>query len=391
MSESSFTSTPALVSQAARFSLPPDAHYLNCAYMSPLLKRAEEAGFEGMRGKRFPAEIVPDDFFSLPNRTRELFARLIGAREPLRVAILPAVSYGMAIAANNLTLSPKQKVVVVAEQFPSNMLAWRRRCRETGAKLCVVESPPVPRGEELSARIVTAIDDDTAAVAIGTVHWTDGTRYDLAAISARAREVGAALILDGTQSVGAAPFDLAGVQPDALICAAYKWLLGPYSVAFGWFGPRFDDGRPLEETWIARAGSERFGKLVDYVDEYRPYAERFDVGERSNFILLPMVNAALEQLLEWRVDRISRYCDALTAPLFDEVAALGFRVETPEWRSPHLFGLTSTAERGMERLETRLRDRHVHVSCRGRTLRVAPHLYNDAADIDALLDALAAD
>ena len=115
------------------------------------------------------------------------------------------------------------------------------------------------------------------------MHWTDGTRFDLAAIGARAREVGAALVVDGTQSVGALPFDVQQLRPDALVCATYKWLMGPYSLGFAYLGPRFDDGEPLEETWIGRRGSENFKELVDYQDDYQPGALRYDVGERSNF------------------------------------------------------------------------------------------------------------
>ncbi len=125
-------------------------------------------------------------------------------------------------------------------------------------------------GEGWNSRIIEAIDADTALVALPHVHWTDGTQFDLVEIGRRAREVGAALVVDGTQSVGALPFDVQIVQPDALICSAYKWLLGPYSIALGYFGSRFDNGVPLEETWLGRLGSEDFTKLINYQSQYHP-------------------------------------------------------------------------------------------------------------------------
>jgi len=124
------------------------------------------------------------------------------------------------------------------------------------------------------------------------VHWTDGTRFDLVAIGRAARRVGAAFVVDGTQSVGALPFDVREIQPDALVCAGYKWLLGPYAMGAAYFGPRYDAGDPIEENWITRRGSDDFQRLVAYQDEYAPGAIRYDVGERSNFILLPMFIAA---------------------------------------------------------------------------------------------------
>jgi selenocysteine lyase/cysteine desulfurase len=225
---------------------------------------------------------------------------------------------------------------------------------------------------------------------VPTVHWTDGTRFDLEAVGERCRAVGAALVVDGTQSVGAVPFDVERVKPDALVVAAYKWLLGPYALALGWFGPRFDDGTPLEETWIARAGSEDFQGLVDYVDDYQPGAVRYDVGERSNFALLPGLEAALELVLAWTPDEVSAHGARLTAPLLDEARGLGFRVEDDAWRSPHLFGLRMPAGLDLAALRAALEARNVFVSLRGTSLRVSPHLYNDDGDVAALLEGMRA-
>ena len=77
------------------------------------------------------------------------------------------------------------------------------------------------------------------------------------------------------------------------------------------------DGVPLEENWIARAGSEDFARLVDYRDEYQPGARRYDVGQRTQFELLPMAIAALEQLHDWRVDRIAEALAGITGTIAD--------------------------------------------------------------------------
>lgn len=78
-------------------------------------------------------------------------------------------------------------------------------------------------------RLKAAIDEHTALVTLGHVHWADGTLFDLKAIRRKTAEAGTWLVVDGTQSVGALPFDVQEIQPDALICAGYKWLMGPYS------------------------------------------------------------------------------------------------------------------------------------------------------------------
>ncbi len=377
--------------QRDRFSLPDDVHYLNGAYMSPLLLSVEEAGIRGIRAKRFPVDITPADFFAGADTARALFASLIHAADPQRVAILPAVSYGIAAAARNTPVQAGQNLVLAEGQFPSNALIWRRLARERGAEVRTIGAPDrtLGRSREWTARILDAIDADTAAVALAPVHWTDGTRFDLAAIGERARAQGAALVIDGTQAVGAMPFDIREAGADALVCAAYKWLLGPYSLAFGWFGPRYDQGIPLEEAWLARAESDDFRNLVTYRDEYRPAAARYDVGGRSNFVLMPMAIAALEQLLEWGVPEMEGYCGRLTAELFESLDELGFEADDEEGRAAHIFGLRAPAGLDNAALKAELDRRAIYVSLRGSAVRVSPNVYNTPADIAALRTALA--
>lgn len=379
-----------LACQRHLFSLPDGLHYLNCAYMSPLSRGVEEAGVAGIRRKRDPSRISPADFFTESDRLRERFARLVNTPDPRRIAIVPAASYGIATAARNTPRERGQNVVVAHEQFPSNVYAWRSLCREDGLELRTV-APPAGvegRGAGWNERLLEAIDSRTAIVALGHVHWTDGTRFDLEAIGARARECGAALIVDGTQSVGALPFDVQRIRPDALVCAGYKWLMGPYSFGLAYYGPRYDDGTPLEQGWLGRGGSEDFQGLVSYRDDYQGGAIRYDVGERSNFALAPMQLAALEQLLEWEPARIQEYCRALTAGLVEEARPLGYAVEDEGWRAAHLFGLRMPAGVDLARVQRLLAERNVVVSLRGTALRVSPHLYNDDADVGALLEVL---
>ncbi len=375
--------------QRERFSLPPDQHYLNCAYMSPLSRRVVEAGVEGIQRKMVPSDIVPEDFFAEVDRARSLFATLVNG-DPARVAIIPSVSYGMAIVARNAPLERGQNVVTVHHQFPANVYPWRRLSADRGADLRVVCPPEdgASRGQRWNESIMDAIDADTGMVAVGNVHWADGTWYDLERISARAREVGALFVVDGTQSVGAMPFDVATLRPDALVCAAYKWLMGPYSIGVAYLGPRFDDGAPLEETWIGRLGSENFGGLVEYQDAYRPGVARYDVGENSNFVLIPMFNAALEQVLEWRVDRITDYCRGLTASFIDPLRERGFCVEHDDWRADHIVGLRLPSGVDIAAVQTRLKQSGISVSVRGNAIRVSPHVYNDGSDTSALLECI---
>ena len=382
----------ALICQKHLFSLPENVRYLNCAYMSPLSHKVEAAGLEGVRRKSVPAQITPADFFGESSRARELFAQLVNA-SPEHVALVPSVSYGMATVAKNLKVErgphAKNRIVTSAEQFPSNVYVWRRM-QDEGADLHVIAPPEgVPRYGGWNEKLLGAIGDSTALVALPHVHWADGTRFDLEAIGARAREVGAAFVVDGTQSLGALPFDVEKLQPDALIAGSYKTLMGPYGLGFAYYSERFLQGTPLEETWIARRGSEDFSRLVDYRDDYADGAVRFDVGERSNPILLPMLVAALEELLERRPERIQAYCAELFREPIRALRSHGYRVEDEASSSRHLFGVRLPQEVDLETLRATLEARHIYVSVRGDAVRVAPNVYNDEADALALVEALA--
>ncbi len=374
-----------LPSQRSRFEIPADITYLNCAYMGPLSDRVLAAGVEGLGRKCRPWEIVPDDFFTEIERARELFARVVGG-DSEGVAMLPSVSYGMACAARNLSVDRGSEIVVLEEQFPSNIYIWRDLARRSDAALITV---PRPDDGNWTRRVLDALSDRTALAAVPHCHWTDGTVLDLTLLGDELRKRGAALVIDGCQSVGALPLDVRAVQPDFLVTASYKWLLGPYSHGFLWVAPQWRQGEPLEQNWIARANARDFAALVRYTDQYAPGARRFDVGEVSNFGLLPATLAALEQTLEWGVDTIHQTLLQHTAKIAERAAELGLGVAPPMNRSGHLIGLR-LGGRDPKALAAALAEARVFVSVRGDSVRVAPHVYNDADDIERFLEVLAA-
>ena len=148
------------------------------------------------------------------------------------------------------------------------------------------------------------------------------------------------------------------------------------------------DGVPLEENWIARAGSEDFARLVDYRDEYQPGARRYDVGQRTQFELLPMAIAALEQLHDWRVDRIAEALAGITGTIAEQAAELGLDPLPVDRRGPHLLGLRVPAP-VRAGIVARLAADNCFAALRGETLRLAPHLHVTDADVDRLVAALA--
>jgi selenocysteine lyase/cysteine desulfurase len=366
------------------FDIPDDIAWFNTAYMSAQLKAATSAGVDGMQRKARPWTIAPADFFTQTEDARTAFASLIAATAD-DIAIVPSASYGLELAARSLPLARGQRILLLESEFPSNVYPWRRRAAEAGAE---IETVPAPSDGDWTAAVLDRLGPAHAIVALPHCHWADGGLLDLVAIGAACRRVGAALALDLTQSAGALPISVAEVQPDFLVAACYKWLLGPYSLGFLYVAPRWQGSAPLEEGWASRENAQDFAGLTAYRDGYQPGARRFDMGERSNFALLPVALSALAQIAEWTPPAIAATLAAINRRIADEAAPLGLAAAPESARSPHLLGLALPPHAPAD-LVARLAARGVHVSSRGTRLRIAPHLHITEADTARLLAALA--
>lgn len=372
---------PLIPCQRALFDIPDGVAYLDCAKMSPLSRAAIAAGRRGLERKAHPWDVKAEHFFDESDRVRALFARLIGAAAD-DVAIVPSVSYAMATVMANVPVAAGQRIVTLVEDFPSGILASRALAQRAEARVVSVARP---EEGDWSAAILDSIDRDTALVVAPHTHWLCGTLIDVEAIGRRCRSVGAALVLDTTQSTGALPLDLAAVDPDYLVATSYKWLLGPYSLGFLYVAPRHQQGRPLEEAWIVRRNAHDFRSLSAYEEGFAPGARRFDMGERANFALLPVAGAAIEQLLSWGVDNVAETLGAMTGSIEARLAERG--VTAQPGRAPHFLSVRFP-EGAPDGIEERLAAADVHVSLRGERMRITPHLYNDEADSERLFSAL---
>lgn len=148
--------------QRTLFDIPDDVVYLNCASQGPLMKSVCAAGEIGVMRKAHPWTRFRQETAADAEETRGLFARLIGANAD-DVALVPATSYGVAVAAANLPLESGTRIVVLHDQFPSNFHAWRLRAIECGAELVIV---PQPEDGDWTSAVLGNIDDRTGLVSL---------------------------------------------------------------------------------------------------------------------------------------------------------------------------------------------------------------------------------
>lgn len=201
---------------------------------------------------------------------------------------------------------------------------------------------------------------------------------------------GVPLVIDATQSLGAMPFNLDQVKPAFLVAAGYKWLMGPYSLGYLYVDPAYQNGIPLEHNWITREGSENFAGLVHYTDKLSQGATRFDMGERSNFSLVPMAIRALEMLISWGIENIAYTLGQYNQEIAESIEPYGAQLSLREYVAPHMMGLRFPG--GIpEKVVNALSENQIFVSVRGDAIRVAPHVYNDERDKVRFIDCLRAE
>jgi len=364
--------------QRERFDLPREICYLNAAYMTPFPRAFEEIGRAALHDRTRPWETAPADFFERSEKVRKLAGDVFDAPADA-IALVPAVSYGVATAARNLAIGEGDVILTLSDEFPSNYYGWARVAEERGAVVEIIPGPPERNWTEAVEEALERYGERVALLAVPHVHWSTGAMLDLVRIRALTRKVGAALFLDLTQSLGALPASMREIDPDFAVAAGYKWLFGPYALGYLYVAPRYRDGRPLEENWILRAGSEDFRRLSEYRPDYQPAARRFDMGERSNFLLMPLAEAALGMVLDWGPANIAATLRRLTDRLADRLEKSGFECTPRDWRAPHLMAARH-ADFSAESVLTKWRDAGIVASARGDWIRVAPHLWIDSAD-----------
>ncbi|MCK9206285.1 MAG: aminotransferase class V-fold PLP-dependent enzyme, partial [Salinivirgaceae bacterium] len=213
-------------SQRQLFDIPDDIAYFNCAYNSPQLNESRKRLQSGVSAKNHPWERTASSFFDDAETIRRLASDILGG-DPDGYAIIPAASYGLSTAARAIEpqLHTGDNILLIAEEFPSNVLPWKRVAQERGANLVTV---PTPANGNWTQAIVDKIDNGIKVVSLSTCHWTNGAYIDLVAIRQVCNKTGSIMIIDATQSLGAMLFSMDTIKPDFLVAAGYKWLLCPY-------------------------------------------------------------------------------------------------------------------------------------------------------------------
>jgi selenocysteine lyase/cysteine desulfurase len=319
--------------------------------------------------------------------TRVAAAALMGV-PTTDVAFVKNTSEGVGFVASGLDWSPGDRVVVPDLEFPSNIYPWLA-LRDLGVRVDLVrplgDSGALPIAEFERA---VAAGPPPKVVAVSWVQYSRGWRTDLAALARLCHDAGALLCVDAIQGVGVMPASLADWGVDFAMAGGYKWLLGPEGTGVLYVAERVRDRlRPLEPGWASVAHRDDYDNL-DLV--WADSARRFEAGS-FNMLGTMAFGASMQLLLDAGLPQVWAHVDALCDRLVDGLGAIdGIRVLSDRSKEGRSAIVSFTVDgHSPVAVAERLRAANFVCASRGGGVRIAPHGYNTAEEIDALVDAAA--
>jgi cysteine desulfurase/selenocysteine lyase len=367
-----------------------DATYLNLASQSPMPKVSIRAVQAALEANKYPHQKPDSTFFEVPNRLRASIAELIGA-QPEEIALTSGASAGVAAVAYALTWKPGDEVITAKGEFPLQYATWKPMEEREGLKLKIVS----PRERFITAEdLIAAITPRTRMVSVSMVRFDDGSLLDVPRVAAACHAQGALLLLDVSQCCGALPMDVNQLGADFMVCAGYKWLLGPFGTGFFWAkSEHLAVVRPGPFYWMALMGSHNFAALN--FDDPKPAAnaKRWDSPEWASYFNfnLAAIDVSVDFVVRMGPELVSAHNRKLIELMFERLPKDRFVPTSPldpARRGPYGCFAARSPEKTVE-VYQRLRKENVVVSLREGNIRVSPHLYNTERDIDRLIRVVA--
>jgi selenocysteine lyase/cysteine desulfurase len=361
-----------------------DATYLNFAAHAAIPRVALDAVQASVAEKMRPHIVDDQSFFSVARSVRQSLATLIGA-SPDEIALTTGAGAGLTTIAYALKWAAGDEVIIASGEFPAHYATWKPMEAREGIKVQITH----PQGQFIqSGDLIAAMTPRTRVISVSHVRFDDGSVLDTSTLAAACKRTGTLLVLDISQSCGAIPLDVRSLDADFIVCAGYKYLLGPFGTGFLWASPDILGSlRPGPYNWLSQ-DVESFARL-NYVDP-RPARtlSRWDAAETSskyNFNLTVM-EASTRFVLDATPALIRDHNQALISHFFEGLPD-GVRLASPRQASQRgVFGCIEVGSRSdTESLYQTLRDERFVVALREGKIRVAPHLLNSTDDMDRLL------
>jgi selenocysteine lyase/cysteine desulfurase len=363
--------------------------WLNTAHQGVLPLPAAAEAREAIAWKTRPYELTQERFQGTPTRLRSSLAHLIGAN-PDEIVLANSVSYGLHLIAHGYPWRRGDEVLVTEGDFPSDILPWLVAERRYGIKVVRIRPRQyVVQPDELTA----AITAKTRMFCSTWAHSFSGFVADAAALGSVCHDQGVTFVLNASQAIGARSLRVSAINVDAVVCAGFKWLCGPYGTGFCWLSPALTGQlRVVQSYWLASQTAESLELEVPEVELREDLdAKGLDVFGTANFFNFKPFAAAVELIDRYGVDRIAAHDQNLVEHFVSSLDKREYRLISPREQSPSRSTLVlfSCHERARNQsILQRLNAAGIHVAYRAGSIRLSPHCYNTVQDIDRTLESL---
>ena len=362
--------------------------WLNCAHQGPLPRVAVEEAHEAIEWKRTPAALQSmARFETVPERLRDAISTLIDAPRE-EVVLANSASYGLHLLANGIPWERGDEVLVVEGDFPADILPWLGAEQQSEAVEVRSLNPrnQIPTPAELAA----AITPDTRIFCTTWVHSFSGQTADLEGLGKVCEEHDVRFVVNGSQGIGARPLDVRDFPVDAVTSVGFKWLCGPYGTGFCWVDSSLLQTLTYNQAYWLDLAADLGEKSEIEIPDQASTASRYDLFGTANFFNFKPLAAAIEYLLDVGMETIAAHDQRLVEQFLSGLDETKYDVVSPragDSRSTLIFVSHQIPKRN-EALHERLATAGIDVAFRHGALRLSPHLYNTAADIDAALSVL---
>ena len=364
------------------WSLTGESIYFNNASTGPLPARTVAKLDEWSRLRTIPVRVSQDLQFGTLARCRELIALLTGA-DTAEIALAVNTGFGINLAAFSLPLKRGDVVLSPTQEFPANVYPWMQLAERRGVEHRMIECD---NGVLTAERLAVELNDERIrVVAVSWVQFSSGAAVDLKALGTLCRERDVYFVVDAIQGLGPLRLNLRETQVDVLTCGAQKWLVSPWGAGFVYVRRDLISRlEPHDVSWLAVRNSDDFSRLVDYDHTWRDNARKFE------FLTLPFqefagMNASLELFHEVGHAEVYARVRANADRIVSWASGRSdVRLVTPS-APHHRLGVISVRPPKAEAASRRLSEAGVVHSLREGAIRLSPHCYNTADEIDRVL------
>ena len=364
--------------------------YFDHAAVAPLCRPGADAIARWSQQALAEGDTVWLEWDRIVEQTREAAARLINARAD-EIALVPNTTAGINLVAEGLDWRDGDNVVILADEFPSNLYPWMN----LGSRGVETRRLATDVGCLDLDLLRDACDSRTRVVSVSWVGYCTGYRQDLGAIADIAHACGANggrgawFFLDAIQGLGVYPLDVRNTPIDFLAADGHKWLLGPEGAGVAYFRrERLEELRPMGVGWKSVVGANDFDK---HDLELKPTAARYEGGS-ANMPGMHALGASFDLLMSWPVELTTAAVLEITDYLCERLSAAGISVASHRAAEPNghdpRSAIVVADPPDPDAARRRCYAKGVAVSVRGGRLRLSPHAYTTRGDVDRLIDAL---